>query len=191
MIVHILNEGSYTGGNVAKKIKYVINDNGCWNCISHVKGWNGYSRVFRDGMHYGMHKYSYMIHKGIVAENLLVLHTCDNPSCINPSHLFLGTHQDNMTDMKEKGRSTKGIKKPENFNKGKKHPRNTISKKIAFTIKRMLLEDINEYWGEKYIRISNELGIGKRIVERIRNNEHWACDEYLNGGYKEWLKELE
>ena len=41
-------------------------------------------------------------------DDMLVLHSCDNPSCINPNHLFIGTPADNMTDMACKGRSIKG-----------------------------------------------------------------------------------
>ena len=46
-----------------------------------------------------------MIYKGIVPENMCVLHTCDNRVCINPGHLFLGTQQDNIRDRVKKGRN--------------------------------------------------------------------------------------
>lgn len=53
------------------------------------------------------HRISYYLHKGEFDYSLNVLHTCDTPCCINPDHLFLGTHQDNMNDRKRKNRTNR------------------------------------------------------------------------------------
>ena len=79
----------------------------CWNWTAGKSG-EGYGR-FGAGRRYGLseyaHRISWAIHFGIIPDNLHVLHRCDNPSCVNPKHLFLGTHQDNMLDRDTKGRN--------------------------------------------------------------------------------------
>jgi hypothetical protein len=64
------------------------------------------------------HRFSYALHYGQFPDELHVLHTCDNPGCVNPSHLFLGTNLDNIHDRMQKGRShRKGV------GRGEAHPR--------------------------------------------------------------------
>lgn len=65
---------------------------------------NGYG-VFRiDGRNVGAHRFSFHLATGITPGELDVLHACDNPPCVQPDHLFLGTQRDNMADMHAKGR---------------------------------------------------------------------------------------
>ncbi len=54
------------------------------------------------------HRYSWQIHFGLIPDGKNVLHRCDNPRCVNPHHLFIGTQDDNMKDMATKGRSPRG-----------------------------------------------------------------------------------
>lgn len=54
------------------------------------------------------HRLAWTLKNGPIPKGLNILHSCDNPPCCNPAHLFVGTHRDNMADMTAKGRSTHG-----------------------------------------------------------------------------------
>lgn len=77
----------------------------CWLWFGKIE-WDGYGRVKYKGKSYRAHRVAWELVNGEIEDGLLVLHRCDNPLCCNPSHLFLGTQQDNMTDKKQKGRAT-------------------------------------------------------------------------------------
>lgn len=97
----------YTKRNVQDRFEafYIPEPNsGCYLWLGGYSS-RGYGQFWIDGKTVGAHAASYYIHKGDL-NGLFVLHKCDNPSCVNPEHLFLGTHQDNMDDMKSKGRAT-------------------------------------------------------------------------------------
>lgn len=71
---------------------------------------SGYGAMWVNGKFRGAHIVSYKTHKGPVPEGMFVCHTCDNPPCINPDHLFIGTLQDNKRDEVAKGRHAFGEK---------------------------------------------------------------------------------
>lgn len=72
-------------------------------------GVDGYGLIMIDRKRKRVSRVCYELFKGLICDKMLVCHTCDNPPCINPDHLFIGTHEDNMKDMALKGRSKKKL----------------------------------------------------------------------------------
>ena len=83
----------------------------CWTFIGALDG-HGYGIVTRAEFSGRAHRYVWLKVNGEIPEGMHVLHRCDNPACVRPSHLWLGTHRDNMQDMTRKGRgNTAGLAK--------------------------------------------------------------------------------
>jgi hypothetical protein len=92
--------------------KYQIDESGCWL-------WTGGTRPNNKGVAYprhwtddrksiGAHRFSFELVNGEIPKGMYVCHKCDTPLCVNPDHLFVGTHHDNMRDMVQKKRSFTG-----------------------------------------------------------------------------------
>ena len=92
--------------------KYEIDESGCWL-------WTGGIRPNSKGVAYprhwtddrksiGAHRFSFELVHGEIPQGMYVCHKCDTPLCVNPDHLFVGTHHDNMHDMVQKKRSFTG-----------------------------------------------------------------------------------
>lgn len=85
------------------KSKCEVDNKNCWNWMAY-KNSLGYGRLRVNGVKTLAHRASYVFFTGDIPSGLLVCHRCDNPSCINPEHLFLGTAKDNHRDAVGKGR---------------------------------------------------------------------------------------
>lgn len=85
-----------------------VTEAGCWE----VRGTptnKGYGYVWNGTTNVGAHRMAYEVWVGPIPEGLYVCHSCDNRVCINPDHLWVGTHDENMADMVAKGRKKRTI----------------------------------------------------------------------------------
>jgi hypothetical protein len=95
----------------SKVKKSSTDNNNCWIWIGALNE-KGYGRFKLGRKMIKAHRFIMSVYNSFPTPDIQVLHTCDNPSCVNPSHLFFGTNNDNMQDKKYKGRGTIGEKNP-------------------------------------------------------------------------------
>ena len=79
----------------------------CWVWTASTNK-DGYGSFGLDGRVQLAHRVAYQIHTGEIPDDLCVLHSCDNPPCVNPAHLSIGTQQDNMVQRSARGRTADG-----------------------------------------------------------------------------------
>lgn len=133
----------------------------CWIWDTQQK--HGYGQLRAFGKLYRAHRFSYELHFGPIPEGLFVCHKCDNPPCVNPDHLFLGTAKDNIQDMIAKGRrpDISGDK-----NGMRKHPEKVVVKRGDEHWTRIHPENLatgdksgRRLHPESYIRCKNKLSL--------------------------------
>ena len=105
------------------------------------------------------HRLAYEMTLGSVPEGMWVLHRCDNPPCVNPEHLFLGTVRDNVDDSVRKGRHTRGS-------------RNGTSKLTEIDIP--WIRFAREYAGASFGRIAKAYGVTERAIMNITQGKNWT-----------------
>jgi hypothetical protein len=134
---------------------------GCWIWRPGPNGKYGkIDRGVRAGGQIMVHRFSYELHHGQIPDGTLVCHRCDTPKCVNPDHLFLGTHKDNTNDMDAKGRSRRVV------SRGERHPRVKLSGDDVVAIRSRSSESLAD--------LSREYGVTPQAIYRIRNRLVWT-----------------
>jgi hypothetical protein len=134
------------------------NERGCreWSGRKHIR--NGYGVIDLDGRPQLAHRIAYTLATGRDPGDLSICHTCDNPPCCEPSHLWAGTHQENMDDMAQKGRANAPV-----FI-GEKHPRAKLSEEEIRDIRGSLLSDKI---------LASDYGVTTENIRRIKTRKSW------------------
>ena len=137
---------------------------GCWLWIG-CKNTDGYRQLALSrgyGKTERAHRISWIIHKGPIPKGMHVLHDCDNTSCVNPKHLHLGTHQDNMAEMYARRPPKTAPQDGERNNASK------LTARQVLKIRRFASD------GAQQKDIAKEFGISKANVCLIVSGKRWA-----------------
>jgi len=151
---------------------------GCWK-------WTG----GKNGVGYGIfrgrraHRFSYELLVGAIPEGLFVCHTCDNRECVNPKHLFVGTQQDNMSDMRAKGRGhchpkgtvwgmSKMVQKNPELVQGERNGRHKLTEDDVREIRKRFRQ--YAYRRSNAKQLAREFGVCKNAIYQIIRKAAWG-----------------
>ena len=130
----------------------------CWEWTA-VKS-RGYGQIWRDGRMILATHAIWEINHEPVPNGFNICHKCDNPSCVNPNHLFLGTQKDNIRDMVRKGRNPN--------RRGEKNPVSKLTESQVVKIKRLHAGGI-----KNYPKLASMFGVSKYAVANLFNGRCW------------------
>ena len=148
-------------GNFWAKVEFRAN--GCWEwTAAKMRGGYGCLRSSVNGtLTFAAHRHSYMLAHGPIPPGLMVCHHCDNPPCVNPAHLFLGTPAENSQDARAKGRTAT-------------QEANGQSKLV-----RAQVDAIRSRYaagGVSTWKLAREYGVSQKNIRKIINRETWVDD---------------
>jgi predicted XRE-type DNA-binding protein len=153
----------FTEKDIARFLIYLeISDSGCllWTGAKNSLGYGNFSYRYNGKYVFvGAHCFSYSAFVGDIPEGMWVLHSCDNPPCVRPDHLFLGTHHDNMKDAADKGR----------MNRGENNCNAVLDPEIVLRIRR--LHD-SGYINNR--EIADRLGVSRSLISHVVKGKLWG-----------------
>lgn len=143
-----------------EKVENVGGD-GCWIWTA-FRNLGGYGK-FASKTNTFAHRLSWIIANGPIPTGMIVCHRCDNPACVNPAHLFLGSHADNVADKMRKGRGRWKV------HHGEQHGMHVLSESDVLEIRRLF---DGEYGTQA--KLARRFGVSKMQISRIVRRERWT-----------------
>lgn len=122
----------------------------------------GYGQLQVNGRHAYAHRFSYELHYGPIPPGMYVCHTCDVRNCVNPRHLWLGTHLDNIADAARKGKyrnRSAGVRRSVGAKRAKLSPEQVVAIRADRT--------------SSTRELATRYGVGREAVARIRRGQTW------------------
>ena len=161
-------------------------EEGCWLWQGTMLK-QGYGCFKIAGKMYKAHRVSYIYAKGAILAGLILCHTCDNPRCVRPDHLFPGTYKDNMQDAKNKGRMATGDQSgarlhPETHIRGDRHPSHLHPELRQGELNgraRLTCEQVEEvrtryaHGGISQLALSQEYHVAQTTISAIVRRQNW------------------
>lgn len=132
--------------------KKVERSDSCWEWTG-ARDQKGYGALVWAGRVHGSHRIAWELTNGPITDGLHVLHRCDNPPCVRPDHLFLGTHRDNMRDRDRKGRLV-------NL-RGEQHPQARLTDAQVAEVR------ARRAAGATTVALAAEYGVGQKNISDI------------------------
>ena len=131
----------------------------------------GYGRINRGGKLVRLHRAVWERDHGPIPDGMVIMHTCDNPPCINPLHLVMGTQTANIKDMWTKDRGARHFGNRHTFGKhinvGETHGLSKFTNADVVAIKKRLKD------GEKVVEIAKDFKVSRAAIYHIRRGDRW------------------
>ena len=138
----------------------------CWEWTGALYR-NGYGAIFC-GTHVDRaHRVSWRLHFGAIPDGMFVCHCCDNPSCVRPEHLFLGTPADNMADMHRKGRAV--------LLTGEDVPTSRLTRADVAYIRAHYVRGTNRWIRGNCAELAERFRVDRSVITRIAAGRAWAA----------------
>ena len=142
----------------------MIGKNNLWSIMTACIEWDkakdkaGYGVSWLNGKWIRAHRKAYIQNKGEIPDDLVVRHTCDNKACVNPDHLILGDHKQNMADMAAKGRT--------NTRRGSTHSKAKLTEQQVHEIK--------STFGLSQRELAAKYGVSASLIAAIKLGKAWT-----------------